>query len=67
MGPDVGPLARRLLMVVDDAVVGGGAVGLGLLAFLALRDDDGAGISPNVDDVAEVVIGVVMGISNILL
>jgi len=54
-------------MVVDDAVVGGGAVGLGLLAFLALRDDDGAGISPNVDDVAEVIVGVFVTLSNIFL
>jgi hypothetical protein len=54
-------------VVVDDAVVGGGAVCLSLLAFLALGDDDGASISPDVDDVAEVVVGVVVRLSNIFL
>ena len=67
MGTDVGPLARLLLVVVNDAVVGGGAVGLSLLAFLALGDDDGAGISPDVDDIAEIIVGVVMRFSNIFL
>ena len=53
VGPNIGPLACWLLMVIiDDAVVGGGVVGLGLLAFLALGDDDGTCISPDVDDVA---------------
>ena len=52
VGPNIGPLACWLLMVIDDAVVGGGVVGLGLLVFLVLGDDDGMCISPDVDDVA---------------
>ena len=67
MGPDVGPLARLLLVVVNDAVVGGGAVGLSLLAFLVLGDDDGADVSLDVDGVAEIIVGVVVGVSNIFL
>jgi len=54
-------------MIVEDTIVGGGRVGLSFLAFLTLGDDDGAGVSPNVDYVADVVVVVVMGISNILL
>ena len=67
VGPDVGPLARLSLVVVDDVVVGGRGVGLCLLAFLALGDDDGAGVSPDVDDVAEIIVGVIVGLSNIFL
>ena len=67
MGPDVWPLARLPLVVVEDTVVGRGGVSLSLLAFLAFRGDGGAGISPDVDDVAKVVVGVVVGLSNILL
>ena len=54
-------------MVIDDAVIGGGGVGLCLLAFLALGDDDGAGVSPDVDDVVEIIVGVIVGLSNIFL
>ena len=50
-----------------DVIVGGGRVGLSLLTFFVLGDDDGAGILSDVDDIAEVVVGVVAGISNILL
>ena len=50
VGPDVGPLARLSLVVVDDVVVGGRGVGLCLLAFLALGDDDGASISSDVGE-----------------
>ena len=67
VGPDIWPLTHRLRVVVDDAVVGGGAVCLSLLTFLALGDDDGASISPDVDDVAEIVVGVVVRLSNIFL
>jgi len=67
VGPDVGPLAHLLLVVVNDAVVGGGAVGLSLLAFLVLGDDDGADVSLDVDGVAEIIVGVVVGVSNIFL
>ena len=67
MAPDVWPLTRLPLVVVEDVVVGGGRVSLSLLTFLVLGDDDGAGTSPDVDDVAEVVVGVVVGLSNILL
>jgi len=35
--------------------------------FLPLGDDDGAGISPDVDDIAQVVVGVVVGLSGVLL
>ena len=59
MGPDVGPLARLSLVVVDDVVVGGRGVGLCLLAFLALGDDDGAGVSPDVDDIMYIIVLVV--------
>jgi hypothetical protein len=55
------------LVVVEDTVVGRGGVSRSLLAFFMLRDDGGAGISPDVDDVAKVVVGVVVGLSNILL
>ena len=54
-------------MVVEYAIVGVGRVGLSFLVFLALGEDDGAGISPNVDDVAEVIVGVVMGLFHIFL
>ena len=54
-------------MVVEYAIVGGGRVGLSFLVFLALGEDDGAGISPNVDDVAEVIVGVFVTLSNIFL
>ena len=67
MRPDVCPLACLSLMVIEDTIDGGGRVGLCLLALFVLGDDDGAGILPDVDDVAEVVVGVVAGISNILL
>ena len=67
MGPDVGPLARLSLMIVEDTIVGGGRVGLSFLVFLALGEDDGAGISPDVDDIAEIIVGVVMRFSNIFL
>ena len=56
MGPDVSPLVCQSLVVVGDAIVGGGGVCLCLLAFLSLRDDDSAGVSPDVDDVSEVVV-----------
>ena len=55
------------LVVVDDAVVGGVAVGLSILAFLVLGDDDGVDVSLDVDDVAEIIVGVVVGLSNIFL
>ena len=55
------------MVVIDDAVVGGVAVGLSLLAFLVLGDDDGADVSLDVDDVAEIIVGVVVGLSNIFL
>jgi hypothetical protein len=67
MRPDVFPLACLSLIVIEDTIVGGGRVGLSLLAFFVLGDDDGAGILPDIDDVVEVVVGVVAGISNILL
>ena len=67
MGPDIWPLVCLSLVVIDDAIVGRGGVGLSLLAFLALGHDDGAGVSSNVDDVAEVIVGVVMGLSNVFL
>jgi len=56
VGHDVGPLACLSLVVA-----------LSLFVFLALGDDDGAGISPDVDDIAEIIVGVVMRFSNIFL
>ena len=67
MGSNVWPLARLSLVVVEDAIVGGGGVGLSPLVFFVLGDDDGAGVSPNVDDIAEVIVGVVVRLSIVLL
>ena len=50
MGPDVRPFTRWLRVIVDDAVVGEEEVWLGLLAFLALGDDDSASISSDVGE-----------------
>ena len=44
-----------------DVVVGGGAACFFLLAFLPLGDDDSAGVASDVDDVAQVVLGAVVG------
>ena len=51
VGPSVWPLVCQLRVVLEDAVVGGAAVGLSLLSFLVLGDDGGAGVSPDVDDI----------------
>ena len=39
-------------VVLGDAIAGGRAVGLRLLLFMSLVDDDVAGIPTDVDDVA---------------
>ena len=50
-----------------DAVVGGRAICLYLVALLPFGDDDHVGVSLDVDDVAQVIIGVVVGVSGVLL
>jgi len=44
VGPDIRPLLCWLRVVVEDAVIGGGAIRLRFLAFLPFGDDDGMGI-----------------------
>ena len=60
-------LARSPLVVIGDTVIGSWTIGLCFLAFLSSGDDHGTGVSADVDDIAEVAIGVVEGIVDLLL
>jgi len=67
VGSDVRPLLCRYRVISRDAVVGGRAICLYLVALLPFGDDDHVGVSLDVDDVAQVIIGVVVGVSGVLL
>ena len=56
---DVTALARSAAMLIGDMIVGSWIVGFHFLMLLPPRDDHSAGISANVDDVAEITVGVV--------
>ena len=59
--------AWSLIIVIRYAVVGGWTVGFCFLVFFPPRDDYCASITANVDNVAEVTVGVVQCITNLLL
>ena len=60
---DVTALARSTLIVIRDAVIRGRTICLCFLLFLSSRDDHGTSIAADVDDIAEVTVGVVEGIA----
>ena len=67
MGSGVRPLMSLYRVIGEDAIVGGGVVCFCLLALLPFGDDDGAGILTDVDDVEQVIVGVVVRLSGVLL
>lgn len=67
MNSGVRVLADRPHVVLRDVIVGGGAVRLRLLLLMSLGDDDVASIRADVDDVAEVIVGVVVHFYSLVL
>ena len=67
MGSDIRSLTCRYRVVNRDAIFTGGVVCLYLFTLLPFGDDDHVGVSLDVDDVVQVIIGVVVGVSGVLL
>ena len=60
-------LARGPSMFIRNTIVGCWTIGFHYLAVLASGDDYGMGASTNVDNVAEVAVGVVEGVADLLV
>ena len=60
-------LAWSPLIFIRDTIIGGWTVGFRFLAFLLHGDDHGTGVSANVDDIAEITVGVVEGVADLLM
>jgi len=56
-------LLQTSWVVVWDAVIGSGVVRIHLIPLMSLRDDHATGIPSDVDDVAEVAVGVVVRVA----
>jgi hypothetical protein len=60
-------LARSPIVFIRNTVVGGWTVGFHFLALLPPKDDHCTGVSADVDDVAEITIGVVERVADLLV
>ena len=60
-------LAWSPLIFIRDTIIGGWTVGFRFLAFLLHGDDHGTGVSANVDDIAEITVGVVEVVAKLLM
>ena len=58
--------AWSLIIVIRYAVIGGWTVSFCFFTFFSSIDDNCASITPNVDDIAEITVGVVEGVANLL-